>query len=109
MLGARPAARPIGDSEDVGGGSPAQERTGAPVATAKADAQAERRRHIARRDPTEDRLSLSGVEAGDNFGMLPRTSRYLIAVIPGAVAFNAFMVKSVPPAAALVCFVLALA
>jgi PAS domain S-box-containing protein len=109
MLGARPAVRPIGDPEDVGEGSPARESASPPAVSAKAAAQAERRRHIARRDPSEDRLSLSGMEAGDGSAMLPRTSRYLVLVIPGAVAFNAAMARTVPPAAALAFFVLSIA
>ncbi len=106
MLGAQPAARPIGEPEDVGEGDPAPPRARAPV---RAKAAVDRRRRIARRDPTEDRLSTPDMYAGGDFGLLPRTSRYLVAVVPGAVVFSAAIVGSLPPAAALACFVLSLA
>ena len=82
-----------------------------PLARAPAGTQPtrDRRGRIARRDPSEDRLSMPTARADRDFGMLPRTTRHLVAVIPGAIAFNAAIVRSLPPVAALACFVVSLA
>ena len=105
MSGAQPAARRIDERTD---GAPAASRDpDAASAATEAESGADRRRHIARRSPSEDRLSLPGGEASHH-AILPRSCRYLVAAIPGIVAATSALKGTFPPIASIICFALAL-
>ena len=105
MSGAQPAARRIDERTD--GASAAARDPDAASAATEAESGADRRRHIARRSPSEDRLSLPGGEASHH-AILPRSCRYLVAAIPGIVAATSVLKGTFPPIAAIICFALAL-
>jgi diguanylate cyclase (GGDEF)-like protein/PAS domain S-box-containing protein len=102
MAGAQPATRPHADAGD----SPALPRPVAPVARVKRPAE---RRQLARRDPTEDRLSLPEGIVDEPWGLLPRSWHFLIAAIPLGVIFNVALIERWPPLDAGVCFALSFA
>jgi diguanylate cyclase (GGDEF)-like protein/PAS domain S-box-containing protein len=66
------------------------------------------RRHLARRNPSEDRLSAPGADAPEQPGMLPRSWHFLVASIPLAVGFNVLLADGLSLGAG-VCFALSFA
>jgi diguanylate cyclase (GGDEF)-like protein/PAS domain S-box-containing protein len=64
------------------------------------------RRHIARRDPGEDRLTPPQGPAGEPWGMLPRSWHFLVASIPALVLLNVALTGDLPPSGAGLCFLL---
>jgi diguanylate cyclase (GGDEF)-like protein/PAS domain S-box-containing protein len=110
MVGARPAARPHDEPIDVGEDASARPYEGAPAGRATTDLQpADRRRHIARRRPNEDRLSPPEARAGEQLAILPRSCRFLIGAFPVTVAAAAALAGALPARAASICFALSLA
>jgi diguanylate cyclase (GGDEF)-like protein/PAS domain S-box-containing protein len=109
MHGARPTARPLDGSEDVGVEASTRDFAAADTTRAEAANAADRRRHIARRNAGEDRLSAPPGEAVERGSVLPRAWLHLAVVFVAAFAFNAFASKSLPPPAAIACLALALA
>ncbi|MGZ3256021.1 MAG: EAL domain-containing protein [Croceibacterium sp.] len=107
MPGARPASRPHDEPEDVGVAPASHEGPAAPITAAKK--ASDRRQHLARRNPSDDRLSPPVGDTGDDFGILPRSWLYLVAIFPAVVIFNAALSHSLPPKVAIACFVLSLA
>jgi diguanylate cyclase (GGDEF)-like protein/PAS domain S-box-containing protein len=67
------------------------------------------RRQVARRNPSEDRLSLPEGVVDEPWGMLPRSWHFLVATIPIAVIFNVLLTGGPPPLDASVCFACAFA
>jgi len=106
MDDARPAALPHDDPTDVGEDASAHPRE---VAPAPDPQPVDRRRHIARRRPSEDRLSPLSPTASEAFAILPRSCRFLIAAFPATVAAATGLAGALPPRAACICFALALA
>ena len=108
MLGAQPAARRIDERTEAGAPAVAREAVDTSAATGHASGDADRRRHIARRSPNDDRLSLHGGNASDHIVILPRSCRYLIAAIPGIVMGTIALEGAMPPLVAGIYFALSL-
>ncbi|HSQ96360.1 MAG TPA: EAL domain-containing protein [Croceibacterium sp.] len=88
---------------------PATSHEGPAAPVTSATKASDRRQHLARRNPSDDRLSPPVGDTGDDFGILPRSWLYLLAIFPAVVIFNAALSRSLPPVVAIACFVLSLA
>jgi len=109
MPSARPVPRTLDGPDDVGAEALAAERDNAPAPEFTPPSSSDRRQHIARRSPREDRLSpLPAGTTEEQFGMLPRITRFLGAAVAAAVGFNIVLSKALPPLWASVCLVLSL-
>ena len=106
MDGARLAALPRDDLTDVGEDASPRPCEAAPAMLGPQPV--DRRRHVARRRPSEDRLSPLGGIGSEAFAILPRSCRFLIAAFPVTVAAAAGLAGALPPQAAGTCFAMAL-
>jgi diguanylate cyclase (GGDEF)-like protein/PAS domain S-box-containing protein len=87
---------------------PAQATECPPPAEAAAPSELAERRHIARRNPSDDRLSIpEGIE-DEPWGMLPRSWHFLVASIPLAVTSDMALAGGLPPVDSILCFSLSL-
>jgi diguanylate cyclase (GGDEF)-like protein/PAS domain S-box-containing protein len=110
MIGARTVARSDDEPIDVGEDASAHLREVALANPEQVDPQPiDRRRHIARRSPSDGRLSPVGTPASEPFAILPRSCRYLIAAFPLTIAVAAGLAGGLPMRAASICFALSLA
>jgi diguanylate cyclase (GGDEF)-like protein/PAS domain S-box-containing protein len=97
MSGARPVSRPLDEPEDAGAELSEFEQQAMLLSAAGVGSAPDRRHLIARRSPTEDRLSFPAGLGVERFALLPRQFRHLIGVLIGAVAFNVVLLKELPP------------
>jgi diguanylate cyclase (GGDEF)-like protein/PAS domain S-box-containing protein len=105
MFGAKVATPERGGAEFAGAEALASPPTLRPLAV---DKHAERRKHVARRNPSDDRLTPPDTGPASDSGMLPRTWGYLFSVTAAAIVFSILMLKAYPPWPAVACFAISL-